>query len=311
MREPKKHAIDRSALKQNEPQETVPLEAVTQQEEKPEEIRSEQIVPPEISETPQTDPVSQPKKRVKRKGHGKTILILVVVVILLAATCFKIYIDNDYEPLHSREEYQTLTEVEIEFSDNVIAIQDMEQPGENWKTGFIFYGDERIQRESYLPLMAALANMGYSVFLPTTFGNIPILNLEGAEYVSRTYPSVKTWYIVAHGKACPVAAKYASSHSTKIKGLVYLGGYSNTDLSNKTLRLLSVTASNDSIMDRKEFQNAKANDPKDTVYLEIEGGNHTGFTDTKLIRKDSPAAISSEEQIRFTALAIQNFVTAP
>ena len=304
MRETRKHAIDRSALKQEvSPDEPVILE------EKPAENIPEK---PESSaaETGKEDPQTQPKKKKQKKGRGKVALILIAVVILLAVTIFKIYVDNDYEPFHTHDEYQEMTQTEILFSDNVIALEDLDREGDAKKTGFIFYGDNKIQRECYLPLMIELSNMGYSVYLPTTFGNIPILNLEGAAYVSRTYPHVKKWYIVAHGQACPVAAKYASSHASEIAGLIFLGGYSKTDLSETSLRLLSVTGSNDTILDQSEYVTMKTNDPRDTVYFEIDGGNHTGFTDTFLIRKDSKATISSEEQIHLTATAIETFLTA-
>ncbi|MBO4835164.1 MAG: hypothetical protein J5483_03545 [Lachnospiraceae bacterium] len=304
MRETRKHAIDRSALKQDR----MPDEPQLPEEKEPESIPEQ--TEHSAAEAATKEPQIQANKEIRKKGRGKVALILIAVVILLAITCFKIYVDNDYEPLHTHDEYQQLTSVEIQFSDNVIALEDMERDGDAKKTGFIFYGDDKIQRECYLPLMIALSNQGYSVYLPTTFGNIPILNLEGAEYVSRTYPHVKNWYIVAHGKACPVAAKYAASHSSKLKGLIFLGGYSRTDLSDKNLKLLSITGSRDTILDQGVYVTMKTNDPQNTVYLEIEGGNHTGFTDTFLIRKDSEAAISSDEQIQLTATAIESFVTA-
>ena len=304
MRETRKHAIDRSALKQ----ELTPDEPVILEEEPAENI----LEKPESSDAVarKEDLQIRPNKKIRKTGRGKVALILVVLVILLAVTIFKIYVDNDYEPYHTHDEYQEMTQTEIVYSDNVIALEDLDREGEAKKTGFIFYGDNKIQRECYLPLMIELSNMGYSVYLPTTFGNIPILNLEGAAYVSRTYPHVKTWYIVAHGQACPVAAKYASSHASKLAGLIFLGGYSKTDLSDTSLRLLSITGSNDTIMDQAAYATMKANDPRDTVYFEIDGGNHTGFTDTFLIRRDSEAAIPSEEQIHLTAAAIETFLTA-
>lgn len=304
MRETRKHAIDRSALKQELP----PDEPVILEEKPAENI----LEKPESSaaETGKEDPQIHPKKKTQKKGRGKVALILIAVVILLAVTCFKIYVDNDYEPFHTHDEYQEMAQTEIVFSDNVIALEDLDRDGDAKKTGFIFYGDNKIQRECYLPLMIELSNMGYSVYLPTTFGNIPILNLEGAAYVSRTYSHVKTWYIVAHGQACPVAAKYASSHASEIAGLIFLGGYSKTDLSETSLRLFSITGSNDTILDQAEYVTMKTNDPRDTVYFEIDGGNHTGFTDTFLIRKDSEATISSEEQIHLTATAIETFLAA-
>lgn len=252
------------------------------------------------------------KDSVRKRTHGKQILISIVVVILLLLTAFKLYVDHSYEPSHPMETYQAMTTYEIENSDNAIAIQNTDAIARNDAIGFIIYGDERVERECYLPLMIALADAGYCAYLPTTFGNLPILNQEGAEYVIRTYKSVKTWYIIAHGKACPFAARYAKSHSSKINGLIYLGGASyHTDLSDQDLALLSITGSRDSLVDPQRIEAAKANDPVGSAYFSIEGGNHTGFLDTSLMKGDTPSQISVAEQIEQTVFAITSFVQQP
>ena len=255
-------------------------------------------------------PAPQPhKKSPNKKGRGKYILLAVAIVLLLFLTAFKVYVDNDYEAYGTLDTYQALTPYEIERSDNVIAIQNVDAIAKKEAVGIIIYGDERVQRECYLPLMISLANQGYCVYLPTTFGNLPILNQEGAEYVLRAYKSVKNWYLIAHGKACPVAARYAKGHASKFNGLIYLGGTSyRTDLSGKDLRLLSITGSLDTVADAAKMQNAKVNDPADARYLTIEGGNHTGFLDTFLMRGDTAATISTAEQIEQTTAAITAFL---
>lgn len=328
MKERPKKVVDRSALHQEEAKtseaETVQDAPQSQQELQASIKETEKPVPETVElkkdaesagQTNQTEPANQPyqtnkpNKKANRKGSGKRILIAIVVVILLLLAAFKVYVDNDYEPLHSMDDYQAMTPLEIESSDNVIAIQNTDAIEKKEAVGFIIYGDERVRRECYLPLMIALANQGYCVYLPTTFGNLPLLNQEGAEYVMRTYKSVKNWYMIAHGKACPVAARYAKGHASKLNGLIYLGGISyHTDLSQKDLRLLSVTGSLDTTLDSADMQNAKANDPADTQYILIEGGNHTGFIDTKLMRKDSAAIITTAEQIEGTVTAITAFL---
>ncbi len=252
------------------------------------------------------------KKSVKKKSHGKLILIVIVVAILFFLTVFKIYVDNSYQPAHPMETYKALSAYEIENSDNVIAIQNPQAIERKDAVGFIIYGDERVQRECYLPLMISLADQGYCAYLPTAFGNLPVLNQEGAEYVIRTYKSVHTWYIIAHGKACPSAARYAKSHSSKIQGLIYLGGASyQTDLSNLNLTLLSIIGSNDTLIDKNRTEGAKVNNPVRSEYITLEGGNHTGFLDTTLMRGDTASPLSAAEQIEQTVSIISSFVQQP
>ena len=252
------------------------------------------------------------KKSRKRKGRGKYALITIAVVLLLFFAVFKIYVDNDYEPFHSMETYRAMTDYEIVSSDNMIEISNADAIAKKEAVGFIIYGDERVQRECYLPLMATLADQGFCVFLPTTFGNLPFLNQEGAEYVIRSNKAIHTWYIIAHGKACPAAARYAMSHASKINGMIYLGGASyHTDLSQKDIKLLSVMGTLDSTLDAVSVRSAKKNDPDGAQYLVIEGGNHTGFADTVLMRGDTASTISTSEQIEQTVAAITAFLQAP
>ena len=272
-------------------------------------LQKEEPVASPANEIPEKEP---PVQKPKKKNHGMPILVGVVVLILLLLSVFKIYVDNDYKPIHSIEDYQAMTAMEIESSDNALAVQNPQAIAQKDAVGIILYGDERVQRECYLPFMIALAEQGYCVYLPTTFGNLPILNLEGAEYVIRTYRSVHTWYILAHGKACPVAARYASSHDSKINGLIYLGGASyHTDLSGKDLTLLSIVGTEDTLIAPDWAKTAKANDPAKSVYITISGGNHTGFLDTHLMRGDTPASLSSAEQIEQSVLAISSFLSKP
>ena len=210
------------------------------------------------------------------------------------------------------DDYQAMTSYEIEVSDNALAVQNPQAIAKKNAIGFIIYGDERVQRECYLPFMIALAEHGYCAYLPTTFGNLPILNQEGAEYVIRTYRSVHTWYIIAHGKACLVAARYAKSYASKINGLIYLGGASyHTDLSDLDLPLLSIAGSNDSLLDKTRAEKAKKNNPAGSEYISIPDGNHSGILDTILLRGDTPSSLSNEEQIEQTVLAISTFLYQP
>ena len=273
-------------------------------------LQQEETALPAVQEETTKEEI-QPQKPEKR-AHGKLILIGIVVVLLLLLSVFKIYVDNNYKPLHTMDDYQAMSSYEIEVSDNALAVQNPQAIAKKNAIGFIIYGDERVQRECYLPFMIAMAEHGYCAYLPTTFGNLPILNQEGAEYVIRTYRSVHTWYIIAHGKACPVAARYAKSYASKINGLIYLGGASyHTDLSDLDLPLLSIAGSNDSLLDKTRAEKAKKNNPAGSEYISIPDGNHSGILDTILLRGDTPSSLSNEEQIEQTVLAISTFLDQP
>lgn len=245
----------------------------------------------------------------KNKKTGRVIAVVIALIFLLAITGFKVYVDNGYEPNHSLDEYQSLTKDEIEITDNIISIQNQASKGTRNRVGIIFYSGERINGKCYLPLMVELTNMGFNTFLPTTFGNLPILNLEGAEYVIRSYTGIRDWYIVAHGQACQIAAEYVKNKKGWIKGIIFLGGATEgVDLSDSQMEFLSIYGSNDSVINLKKLEASKKYYPDNAQYCVIEGGNFTNFADTKLVTGDSQSSITAEEQIKTTANLIKNLI---
>ena len=244
-----------------------------------------------------------------RKINKRVLLVGIVVLVLLVVTGFKVYVDNAYKTAHSPDYFTQDMPVTVSETDNMISVL----PGfiSDKNVGLIIYGGERINKECYYPLMKELASKGYYCYLPTTFGNLPILNMEGAEFPIRKTPDIKNWYIIAHAQACEVAAKYAKGHANSLKGLIYLGGYSKkNDLSGSELQLLSIHGSRDTIFSLEKFEKAKANDPKGAVYQVINGGNNSGFADCGLLRKDTIATIDVSEQLKQTATMIDEFINS-
>lgn len=243
----------------------------------------------------------------KKKFNKAYILLVVVLVILIVISCIKLNVDNDYKPLHDIEYYQSLTQVPVSETDNILTVYDQGKINPYFSVGIIFYSGEKIESQCYLPLMAELANSGYHCFLPTTLGNLPILNLDGADFAIRKYWWVTDWYIVAHSQACEMAARYIAGHDN-VKGLILLGGTINTDISNKNIKALSIYGSRDTILDLDKYEENKSNLPKNTSYKVIKGGNHTAFADTDLIKGDTQTSFKPEKQISITADYIRDFI---
>ncbi len=239
--------------------------------------------------------------------NSKVVLIGIIVLVLLVLTGFKVYVDNDYEPIHKLDDFPLEAAVTYTDTDNLLSAVPSTPSDKN--IGLIFYGEERVNGECYYPLMMALAAKGYSCYLPTSFGNLPILNIEGAEFAIRKYPDIKEWYIVAHSKACEIASQYTERHSDEVAGIIYLGGYSKKhDLSEKDLNLLSIHGSRDTVFNLDTLKQVKENDPKNSVYRVINGGNNTYFADCSLLKNDTEATIDVKQQIKETAEIIDEFL---
>lgn len=247
------------------------------------------------------------KKKSSRKINKAYIVLAAVLVLLACLTVFKIYIDNEYKPKHKTEEYFEQALFDTEETDNMLVVRNESQVGIKTNIGLIFYSGEKINAKCYLPLMVSLSNDGFDCFLPIALGNIPILNLDGADSIIRKYKCT-SWYIVAHSGACDVAAKYLKGHSDKIKGIIMLGGYSETDISDTGADILSVYGSRDTVMDMDKYEKCKENLPEKAVETVIKGGNHTAFADCNTVKGDTEASFPPEEQIVQTSRIIREYI---
>jgi len=105
-----------------------------------------------------------------------------------------------------------------------------------------------------------------------------------------------------------MAASYLAEHSG-FDGLILLASYSQKDLSDSGLRVLSIYGSEDGVMDFGSYESSRANLPEDALELVIEGGCHAGFGMYGPQRGDGTPSITDAEQIRRTASAIIAFLS--
>ena len=129
-----------------------------------------------------------------------------------------------------------------------------------------------------------------------------------AEKAIEKYPNIKSWTIGGHSLGGVVASKFASEND-KIDGLVLLASYPMDDkLKNSDIDVLSIWGSEDGVLDMDNLKESKSELPKDTIYVEIDGGNHAQFGDYGNQKGDNKAAISEEEQLIVTKECISDFM---
>ncbi|MGV9206169.1 MAG: alpha/beta hydrolase [Promethearchaeia archaeon] len=79
-------------------------------------------------------------------------------------------------------------------------------------------------------------------------------------------------------------------------------------LSNDNLKVLSILASEDEVMNKEKFTETKENLPSDTKFHMIKGGNHAGFGNYGPQKGDGERTISRKKQWEITANLIINFI---
>ena len=100
------------------------------------------------------------------------------------------------------------------------------------------------------------------------------------------------------------ACNYANKHSERLAGIVLLASYPNVDISQSGLPVLSLTASEDKVLNREAYEAARDKLPPTAVFTTIQGGNHARFGSYGEQKNDGQATISRQEQRATTVQAI-------
>ena len=179
---------------------------------------------------------------------------------------------------------------------------------EDAKAGFIFYPGGKVEYKAYIPLMRACASEGILCVLVEMPFNLAVLDINAADGIKENYPEIDKWYIGGHSLGGSMAAAYLSDNAEDYIGLILLGSYSTKNLSEKGIAVLSVYGSEDKVLNREKYEINKTNLPKDFTELVIDGGCHAYFGMYGEQSGDGAAAISNEQQIYITALAISEFI---
>ena len=239
------------------------------------------------------------------KKRTRIILSMCLAFLLVIGIGSYAYLSDYY---HADE---TALEAMAYLTDSVQAEQDGDViwfVPEDPTTGLIFYPGGKVEYTAYAPLLRACAENGILCALVRMPGNLAVLDANAADGLQQEHPEITTWYIAGHSLGGAMAAGYAAAHEKDFDGLILLAAYSTKDISQASLRVLSVYGSEDGVMDRESYERNRANLPADTTEVILDGGCHAQFGSYGPQNGDGVPTISGEEQVRQTPEAIAAFV---
>ena len=239
------------------------------------------------------------------KKRTKVILSVCLSLFLIIGIGGYAYVSDYYradEAALAAIAYQT-DQVQIERDGDVIWFVP-EEP----TAGLIFYPGGKVEHTAYAPLLRVCAKNGILCALVRMPGNLAVLDMNAADGLQEKHPEVTAWYIAGHSLGGAMAANYAAAHSEDYDGLILLAAYSTKDLSQMSLRVLSIYGSEDGVLNRDAYKKNWANLPADTTEVVLDGGCHAQFGNYGPQDGDGIPTISGEEQIRQTVEAIAAFV---
>lgn len=249
---------------------------------------------------------NEEKQRQKKRKINKNIFKAVAVVVIIALVSSLAWLLNAYEPQDiARENLVSNSEVKVVEGD----ITEFISKDVVSNTGVIIYPGARIDVKAYAPLANRLAQNGYKVFAVDMPFNMAIFSSHKADKVIEENKDIENWVIVGHSLGGAMATN-AISTNNKIKGIVYLASYPSGDkIKDSGAKVLSIWGSKDGVINFDNMIKAKEDLPKDTQYVEIEGGNHSAFGDYGLQKGDTKSIIPENKQLDITVESICNFIS--
>ena len=97
-----------------------------------------------------------------------------------------------------------------------------------------------------------------------------------------------------------MAAKVAYVHPDAFNALILFASYpagKSNDLSTSMLKVLSISGSLDAFVTKEKIEAKKPFLPLQTIYYDIQGGNHSQFGNYGLQKGDNQATTASEVQM--------------
>jgi hypothetical protein len=236
----------------------------------------------------------------------RLILLILLLVVVVAVAGFSYYVSDYYHADSNATEALSLNNgySVINTSDSITFI-----PTNNkTTTGIIFYPGAKVQPEAYSVIASKLAQNGYTTIIVKMPFNLAIFGVDKANDVINQHQDIKTWVIGGHSLGGVFASDFAVKHQDKIKGVIYLAAYPNTNASNATFKALSIRGSLDGLATQDQITKNLDKFPKNTTFITIDGGNHYNFGDYGVQSGDNNSTITRQEQQNQTVTAILNFI---
>lgn len=186
------------------------------------------------------------------------------------------------------------------------------------KAGLVFVCGSGVTARAYAPMLRPIAEAGYPVFivkLPYRFAPFASHKndaVERARGVIASHPEIRRWVIAGHSLGGALACRLVQADPEICDAMVLVGTSHPKidDLSQLSLRVTKVYATNDGVAPPERTLAGKHRLPKSTQWIEIPGGNHSQFGHYGHQLFDGKASVSREKQQEVTREALLGAVAA-
>jgi hypothetical protein len=177
------------------------------------------------------------------------------------------------------------------------------------KANLIFYPGGLVEPEAYAIFASELSEIGLNVFVMRMPFNLAILKTQAAQEIEGM--NDLPFILAGHSLGGASLSVFLEKNEGFADFLILLASYPtpSSDLSSYDLSVLSIYGTEDGVLNKKTLEETKDLLPDDTIYYEIEGGNHAYFGNYGEQKKDGTATITQKEQREITIRQIEDFLT--
>ena len=229
-----------------------------------------------------------------KKSTKKRLMLSPVILIGIFIISFIVWTSSYYRATEETQAvFQSVSNITIEKGRYITFT-----PKTTTDTGFIFYPGGKVEEEAYAPLCKRIASEGYKVVIVSMPFKLAVLGKNRATDVVETYPEIKNWAIGGHSLGGVMAASYAYSNPSIIKALILYASYpqDSNNMSKQNIKVLSSWGSKDGVADINKIKASQNLLPKDSIFQNIEGGNHGQFGNYGFQKGDNASNISASQQ---------------
>jgi len=199
---------------------------------------------------------------------------------------------------------------------------------DNDKAGIIFYPGGLVDPHAYiLALEDLVLEDNRTVVILKVTSNLAIWNSQKATSILADFPAINKWVVGGHSLGGSTACIDLFNNPESFDGLFLLAAYSVNELSAVEIPVISITCSEDQVLDQTKLSENAINLPTGmtiaspdelpiggtvgkTIYYEIEGGNHAQFGSYGDQEGDGTATISPAEQHKRVNEMLRQFLLA-
>ena len=238
--------------------------------------------------------MSKEKRKFTRSEKNAIRIMVIVSILALGFFAWTLYANDYYQAeAAAKKALQGTNDVKVEEKENYYIFYDKEAELEK---GIVFYPGGKVDEKAYAPILLALAEEGYEVYLVKMPAKLAILGMNAAEDIMEKASHIQEWTMMGHSLGGAMAASFSVSHDVQVDKLVLLAAYSTEDLSEKEIDVYSFYGTEDKVLNMEKYEEYRENLPKDVVEEVIEGANHANYAHYGAQDGDGEATITREEQ---------------